>query len=41
MVTPLEVARIFGLIVAVWFALVGWKLLSLFRPKPPKGATLG
>ncbi len=26
-----EIARIFGLIVLVWFALVGWKLLPLFR----------
>ena len=36
MVPPelLEVGRIFGLIVAVWFALVGWKLLPLIRFRP-------
>lgn len=29
----LEIARIFGLIVLVWFALVGWKLLPLIRSR--------
>jgi hypothetical protein len=27
----LEVGRIFGLILIVWFALVGWRLLPLNR----------
>ena len=35
MVPPelLEVGRVFGLIVCVWFALVGWKLLPLLRTR--------
>jgi hypothetical protein len=36
-----EVGRIFGLIVLVWFALVGWKLVFLFRlQRPPTGGPL-
>jgi hypothetical protein len=31
MVGLFEVGRIFGLIVLVWFALFGWKLLPLVR----------
>lgn len=36
----LEVARVFGLIVLVWFALVGWKLLPLLRTKRSQGVAL-
>jgi hypothetical protein len=37
----LEIARIFGLIVLVWFALVGWKLLLLLRlHRAPAGGSL-
>lgn len=37
----LEVGRIFGLIVLVWFALVGWKLVLLLRlNRPPAGGPL-
>jgi hypothetical protein len=28
-----EIARIFRLIVAVWFGLVGWKLVESARPR--------
>jgi hypothetical protein len=31
----LEVGEIAGLIVGVWFALLGWKLLPLARTHPP------
>lgn len=38
----LEIARIFGLIVLVWFALVGWKLLLLLRvSRRPAAGPLG
>jgi len=38
----LEIARIFGLIVLVWFALFGWKLLPLiWNRSPGERATLG
>jgi hypothetical protein len=34
----LEVVAIFGLIVAVWFALLGWKLLTPTRDRfGPRG----
>jgi hypothetical protein len=33
-VLVLEIGAVFGLIVGVWFALVGWKLLALARPDP-------
>ena len=38
----LEIARILGLIVLVWFALVGWKLLLFLRvSRAPAGGSLG
>ena len=38
----LEIARILGLIVLVWFALVGWKLLLFLRvSRPLAGGPLG
>jgi len=35
--SPLEIARIFGLIVLVWFGLVGWKLLPLLWRRVRRG----
>lgn len=38
----LEIARIFGLILLVWFALVGWKLLLYLRvSRRPAAGPLG
>lgn len=37
----LEIARIFGLIVLVWFAIVGWKLVLFLRlVRRPAGGPL-
>ena len=32
----LEVGKILGSIVGVWFALVGWKLMPLFQGPAPR-----
>lgn len=38
----LEIARVFGLILLVWFALVGWKLLLFLRvSRRPAAGSLG
>jgi hypothetical protein len=31
----LELGQVVGLITGVWFGLVGWKLVPLFRPTQP------
>jgi hypothetical protein len=34
----LEAGKIFGSILGVWFALVGWKLVPLIRAREPRRA---